>query len=89
MARIAQSKTNRQIADKILEILSERNEGTTICPSEVARAIEKDDWRDLMDQVRTVADDLREKKKIQITQRGKPIASAVEARGPIRLRLTR
>lgn len=89
MAGTAQSTTNRQIADKILEILSERNEGITICPSEVARALEKHDWRDLMDRVRTVADDLREKKKIQITQRGKPIPSAVEAHGPIRLRLTK
>ena len=78
--------TNKEISEKILEILSERKPTSTICPSEVARALVKEDWRDLMDQVRSVADDLQQKGKILVTQRGMSIASATEAKGPIRLK---
>jgi predicted Zn-ribbon and HTH transcriptional regulator len=78
--------TNKEISEKILEILSERKPTSTICPSEVARALAKEDWRDLMDQVRSVADHLQQKGKILVTQRGKSIASATEAKGPIRLK---
>lgn len=79
--------TKKAISEKILELLHERNEGSTICPSEVARALDKDDWRELMDKVRDVADDLMADKKIYVTQRGKKISSAVDAKGPIRLKL--
>lgn len=81
--------TKKAISEKVLELLHERNEGVTICPSEVARALDKDDWRDLMDQVRDVADDLKSQGKIFVTQRGKTIPSATDAKGPIRLKLAK
>ncbi len=81
--------TKTEISEKILELLHERSVGSTICPSEVARTLDKDDWRELMDAVRDVADELRSKKKIYVTQRGKKISSAVAAKGPIRLKLAR
>jgi hypothetical protein len=53
---------------------------TTLCPSEVARAL-AEDWRPLMPRIRAVAADLP---GIEATQRGIPVDPRT-ARGPIRL----
>ena len=68
----------------ILELLAQRDEGKTICPSEAARAL-ADDFRPLMDDVRRVADGMDD---VEITQKGRAVELDA-ARGPIRLRLKR
>ena len=68
----------------ILALLDERAEGATICPSEVARALDSD-WRPLMDEVRSAAAGLVTEGKVEVTQGGE-VVDLASARGPIRLR---
>lgn len=60
------------IADTIRDLLSQRDPDKTICPSEVARALRDDDWRDLMDPVRAEAAALADVGVIDITQKARP-----------------
>ena len=71
----------------ILELLSHRRAGATICPSEAARAVAGPggDWRPLMDQARAAAAHLVEAGEVVITQRGE-VVDLGTARGPIRIR---
>lgn len=69
----------------ILQLLRERGEDKTICPSEVARALDPTNWRARMQEVRTEAARLAAAGVIVVLQRGR-IVNPSEARGPIRLR---
>lgn len=66
-------------------MLTERGTSTT-CPSEIARALEPEDWRPLMQPVRDAASELQRAGRVDAYQRGRPV-NVDEARGPIRLRL--
>ncbi len=66
----------------ILNLALARGRDRSLCPSEVARALDPD-WRPLMAQVRTVAASMPE---IMATQGGIEV-DPVTAKGPIRLRL--
>jgi hypothetical protein len=79
--------TNAKIEESILELLHQRAAGKTICPSEAARRLQPTDWGELMPRIREVADDMKNRKILVVLQKSKPIASAQEAVGPIRLRL--
>jgi hypothetical protein len=68
----------------IVDLLADRDEGKTICPSEAARAVGGDDWRELMPAAREAAARLAGRGAIEVTQRGEPV-DALTARGPIRL----
>jgi hypothetical protein len=68
----------------ILSLLAQRAAGATICPSEVARAMDED-WRPLMPAVREAAAGLVASGDIEVTQGGEVVALE-SARGPIRLR---
>ena len=72
----------------ILELLNNRKQGASICPSEVARAVFGKSWREQMPNVRSVANDMTKKKQIEICQKGVVINPAT-AKGPIRLRIYR
>ncbi|MDX2200119.1 MAG: DUF2256 and DUF3253 domain-containing protein [Phycisphaerae bacterium] len=73
----------------ILDLLSNRPGGATICPSEAARAVSDDAdeaaWRSLMEPARRAARRLAEAGRIEVTQNGR-VVDAATARGPIRLR---
>lgn len=71
----------------ILDLLSRRRAGATICPSEAARAVAGpgNDWRPLMEEARSAAAGLVEAGEVVITQRGEVVDLAT-ARGPIRIR---
>ena len=71
--------------DAILALLAERAEGATICPSEVARALDPGDWRPLMPVVRDAAASLVASGDVEVTQGGE-VVDLESARGPIRLR---
>jgi hypothetical protein len=77
--------SDADIERTILELLHQRDEGKTICPSEAARALAGDAFRPLMDDVRRVADRMDD---VEITQKGRAVELDA-ARGPIRLRLRR
>ncbi|MCR9092575.1 MAG: DUF2256 and DUF3253 domain-containing protein [bacterium] len=59
--------------------------GATFCPSEVARAVGGEDWRDWMEPVREAARRLIVRGELEMLQRGS-VVDASTARGPIRLR---
>lgn len=80
---------DEQIRAAILQLLQQRAAGITACPSEVARSLSQDGWRDLMPIVRAAARGLAEAGVIEITQRGQTLPAAGTWRGPIRLRLRR
>lgn len=71
-----------RIRAAILDLALRRGRGTSLCPSEVAKAL-AGDWRPLMPEVRAVAATMPE---ILATQRGVEVDPRT-ARGPIRLRL--
>lgn len=75
---------DQRIEQVLLELVAERSPSTA-CPSEVARALEPEDWRPLMPKVREVAARLQRRGQLEVTQKGQPV-DALEARGPIRLK---
>ena len=79
---------DRRLEQSILELLAERAATATICPSDAARAVGGDGWRDLMEPARRAARRLVASGQVQITQRGRVVDPST-ARGPIRIRRTR
>jgi hypothetical protein len=63
-----------------------RGPGSSTCPSDAARAIGVDNWRDLMTDAREVARELAESGQVEITQRGKVVDPKGDLRGPVRIR---
>lgn len=77
---------DKKIQDTIIEKLLMRDPGKTICPSEVARALFPENWREEMEHVRSNAKELVKAGKIVITQSG-TIVDPDNFKGAIRLRL--
>ena len=78
-----------RIHDCILDLLSARGPGRSICPSEVARMMSvriDHPWHDLMRPVRTVAASLAASGILEALQDG-ALVNIREVRGPISLRL--
>jgi hypothetical protein len=74
----------------ILDLLSTRSAGATICPSEAARLVgagagDDEPWRDLMEPARRAARRLVARGLVEITQGGRVVDPST-ARGPIRIR---
>lgn len=72
----------------IEQLLDARARDATICPSEAARAVGGDDWRDLMEPARQAARRLVAAGRLEITQAGHVVDPST-AKGPIRLRRPR
>jgi hypothetical protein len=79
------SVSEEEFEQTILQLLARRREGATICPSDVARAVDKGGWRQLMDPVRDAAGRLADRGEVDITQAGR-VVDLTTARGPIRIR---
>ena len=80
-------KIKNNIRQLHIEFAESRGLHATYCPSEVARKLEFDHWRELMDDVRRVADILIEENILVVLQNGDVIKeNATQAIGPIRLR---
>jgi len=69
----------------ILELLAARSPGDTICPSEAARVVNPDRWRELMEPARQAARRLVHAGRVVITQKGR-VVDPGSFRGPIRIR---
>jgi hypothetical protein len=91
--------TANPIESHMHRLLLSRELPKTICPSEVARALSKEElqsldleqWRDAMPLIREQAWNWRTEGKLEILQRGDPIdpsLSPENVSGPIRLRRT-
>ncbi len=75
--------SQREIRDCLLTLASGRGMDKTFCPSEAARRLAPDTWRELMPQVRAEAIRLVETGKLRCTQRGHEV-DPTNARGPLR-----
>ena len=79
---------DEKLTRTIVELLDARAAAATICPSEAARAVGGDDWRDLMEPARRAARRLVAAGEVEITQRGQVVDPST-AKGPIRIRKVR
>ncbi len=75
-----------EIKKVILELATARGTDKTICPSEVARNMFGEKWRNNMQNVRDAAFDLEAKDEILIMQKGQKV-DPKEVKGPIRIRI--
>lgn len=80
-------KENISIQNTHLQFAEARGFDKTYCPSEVARKLFSDNWRDKMDLVREVANELVKNEKLVVLQKGEIRTDLPsELKGPIRLR---
>jgi hypothetical protein len=81
---------DRRLEHELLALLDERPRSASICPSELARRLrpEGDDWRALMEPVRSAARRLFHAGEIDILQGGRRV-DPDRARGPVRYRRIR
>lgn len=75
----------QRLTESILELMAARASTSTICPSDAARAVGDDSWRELMEPARAAARKLVAAGEVEITQGGAVVDPAT-AKGPIRIR---
>jgi len=76
-----------RIESEILQQVTARGPDVSICPSEVARALDPVAWRPLLTPVRRAATRLAQTGRIEILRKGRPVDPNAEIKGVIRLRL--
>jgi hypothetical protein len=74
-----------QLERAIGALLDRRASGATICPSEAARAVDPEGWRELMPAARAAAGRLAAEGTVEVTQGG-AVVDVATARGPVRIR---
>ncbi|BDB42734.1 MULTISPECIES: DUF3253 domain-containing protein [Mycobacterium] len=77
-----------RLKSAILALATRRGPQSSICPSDAARAVGGDNWRDLTDDARELARGLAKSGAVQITQHGAVLDADAAWRGPIRIRIT-
>ena len=77
---------DEQLSTAILDLLTARASGATICPSEAARQVGGEQWEALMESARCAPRRLVVANRIVITQQGRVVDPST-AKGSIRLRL--
>jgi hypothetical protein len=85
---MAMPAEDQRIERLILDLLGKRSASSSICPSEVARAMSDDEatWRGLMPNVRAVAAAMQAAGRVRITRGDEVVTPATLDHGPIRLR---
>ncbi|MEQ3550001.1 DUF2256 and DUF3253 domain-containing protein [Pseudonocardia nematodicida] len=74
------------LEEAIVDLLDHhRKAGATICPSDAARAVDAEGWRDLMEPARMAARRLVDAGRVEIVQKG-AVVDPSTAKGPIRIR---
>ena len=68
----------------VLDLLSRRAPTSTICPSDAARAVGGETWRDAMPLARDVAARLADDGVVEVRQHGERV-DVRTARGPVRI----
>ena len=81
-----QPPSDTQIEAALLAVISARGLGASACPSEVARKLQPDTWRELMPSIRRVAAKLAQRGRLEITQGGSVVVPTEPFKGPIRVR---
>jgi hypothetical protein len=80
-----QSSSMKALEIAILELLDQRGQGKTICPSDAARHVDPENWRSLMELMRAAGQRLAAHGEIEVTQKGRAV-DPTHAKGPIRYR---
>jgi hypothetical protein len=78
--------SEQRLRDAMLVLVRERGPSKTICPSDAARAVGGERWRDLMDDARDIARKLAREGEVEISQKGEVVDPDATWRGPIRIR---
>jgi hypothetical protein len=79
------SATDRKLEEAIRSLLAARAATSTICPSDAARAVSPDAWRELMEPARRAARRMVDAGEVDITQKGS-VVDPSHVKGPIRIR---
>ena len=79
---------DQELETAIRSLLAGRAASSSICPSDAARAVRPDDWRELMEPARRAARRLVAAGEVEITQQGRVVDPST-AKGPIRIRRAR
>jgi hypothetical protein len=79
---------DRALEQAIAELLDGRASDATICPSEAARKVDPEGWRELMEPARRAARRMVAAGTLEILQGGR-VVDPSRAKGPIRLRRPR
>jgi hypothetical protein len=79
----------QRLEDSIRDLATARGPESSICPSDAARAVGGENWRDLMDDARDGARELARAGEVEITQRGAVVDPDAHWRGPVRIRIVR
>ena len=79
------SAQDSKLEAAVLDLLDHRAHDATICPSEVARQLGGEQWRDLMEPTRAAARRLVAAGRVQVVQGGH-VVDPSRAKGPIRIR---
>mgnify|MGYP003576440166 CR=1 FL=1 len=74
------------IAKRIITTATERGPDKSTCPSEIARMLFPDDWRDHMKAVLGVAIDLVRQGKVMITKKGEAV-DINNIKGAVRIKI--
>jgi len=80
--------SEQRLRDTILELTRRRGPSSSICPSDAARAVGGENWRDLMEDARDAARELARAGEVVITQGDDVVDPDATWRGPIRIRAT-
>ena len=85
---VTTSARNRRIEAAVRTLLRSRQPGKTICPSDVARIIGGQGWREVLPAVRDRAVRMAEQGSLEVLRRGRVVKSKC-TEGVLRYRLTR
>jgi hypothetical protein len=86
--RRGRTEVDQRLEGALRRLLDARPRSASVCPSEVARAVDERRWRDLMEPARAAARRLEAAGEVQVTQGGRVVDPST-ARGPIRIRRPR
>jgi hypothetical protein len=86
-AKSPASAVDANLDKALTSLLAERGINKTVCPSEVARAVGGEQWRELMEPARAAARRSVARGEAVITQHGQVVDPST-AKGPIRIRPT-
>src|SRR6476469_2018977 len=82
------TQVDLRLQDTLERLLDALSRDASVCPSEAAREVGADDWRELMEPARSAARRLVAAGRAEITQGGRVI-DPDHAKGPIRVRRPR
>jgi hypothetical protein len=88
-AALSEGPIRQRLRSSMRALAEHRGPGSSTCPSDAARSVGGENWRDLLPDALQVARELAESGAVEITQRGNVLEPNSNWRGPIRVRKRR